>query len=104
MRCPFVYSPGRRCKGEIVEAWQKLFRTGGYLRWRPADDAWVEDSENDAVWDYACSRFGNPGPTSHIHVVCSPKGGHAGFMPDDQRMEVWDLPEEIRQAIRDAEK
>lgn len=85
IRCPFVYANGRRCEGEILSAWRKFFRHGTVV-WEPAasGDWRLIDPETSQGWD---------GPMSHVHLVCSLRGGHAGFMPDDPRMKFDALPE-----------
>ncbi len=95
MRCPFIYANGKQCEGVIEIAWQKLFRTKKELKWKPVDGEWIDDEENDKNWEEACSVCAsrNPGGMSHIHLVCSLKGGHGGIMPDNPQMKVWGLPE-----------
>lgn len=81
--CPFVYSTGKRCAGQIV-------RVEAYK----ADITW--ELGKDRSWQFSFS------PRSHYHLFCSEKGNHSGSLrPDSPQMKFhWrELPDEIRDFI-----
>lgn len=88
-QCPFVYATGKRCKGEVFSVWRKDFHTGEFETWTVENGKLVGDPD---------VLLGYQGGTSHFHIECSLKEGHAGFMPDDPRMK-FDTLSELKEAI-----
>lgn len=81
--CPFIYSTGKCCAGQIV-------RIEAYK----ADITW--ELVKDSGWEVYFS------PRSHYHLFCSEKGNHSGSLrPDSPQMKFhWrELPDEVREFI-----
>ena len=84
MRCPFVYSDRRQCKGHIVGV--EIIRS----------DLYVSITEDDRVKAVSIS------PRYHVHLYCSEKGDHAGVKREhSEQMKMWykELPEWIKKKI-----
>ena len=84
MKCPFVYSNEKRCSGYVSEL--KIIKAKVVV-------SLTEENKVRGLY------FDTP---YHVHLYCSGKENHAGYMRQDSgQMKVWysDLPEEIRRQI-----
>ncbi len=84
MKCPFTYSDGRHCDGYITEI--KIIKAN--LTVNLTVDNEISKTDID-------TRY-------HVHLHCSEKGNHAGYMRQDpEQMKVWwsDLPREVRKQL-----
>ena len=84
MKCPFVYTTGKRCNGYISEI--KIIKA----------NVGVSLDEKDKVRGLSIDTH------YHIHLYCSEKSSHAGSAkPHSEQMKIRfsDLPETIRKQI-----
>lgn len=56
MRCPFVYSDGKQCKGQVIEAWRKWFYTGEMTYWIP-DAGDLKRGISSIIWQWTPKFF-----------------------------------------------
>ena len=100
MRCPFMYSKGKRCTGQVWYVWQRYGknRQRTWMNQVEQDDGeWVETD-----W-YEVDLMGKPitgkGPhgkaTSHLHIHCTMQGDHpfGEFETTDPQMKFWTFTE-----------
>jgi hypothetical protein len=87
MRCPFVYSTGKQCKGYII----RMKSLGRYREIDITIDLDVDGKVTGFDWEGG----------SLWHLECSQKGRHAGLrMHTPEVMKLDALPEEVLQQLK----